>query len=427
MIKPNNLYEATKLPANEELLNALLSKYFSIAYKDMSNGFAELNKLLYKKINIYSTNSGDVINKQDLGQLINEINQDFINAGLPYNPSEHNGVRNPLAVMPGWNTFKSWHLLGTERISSNDISHRFYFGIPNSKLYEFANVLYDKLKSANIPFYFKTDINNNIQRTDNLVLYTSTSLLEQTMNVIEQVKQERPDLLSQCSEPSVLAGKYDSKIGYASEDTNANTSYTNLMCESFILSIENCLRTYTHTNPSPQIKMVYQQKIQEYIRSGKSVELDNIKNRILLDILINNDSTFKHSLLAEFRKELSSKGIDIENVCFNKKVKEEVDQTYGSMEIENTITLPNGQTLTQQEYLEKNNVLYWVPPTCMVTLKNGKVLTGEEFVKGVLSRANQFNSFQELFLFYGAKVERNISQENSELNPTEPKQTGMYR
>ena len=185
MTKPNNLYEATKLPANEELLNNLLLKYFSISYKDMSNGFSELNKLLYNKINLYSTSSEDLINKEDLNKLINEINQDFINAGSPYKPSEHNGVRNPLGVMPGWNTFKSWHLLGTDKISSKDISHRFYFGIPKSKLYEFANVLYDKLKNANIPFYFKTDVNDNIQRTDNLVLYTSTPLLEQTMAVIE--------------------------------------------------------------------------------------------------------------------------------------------------------------------------------------------------------------------------------------------------
>ena len=427
MVKPNNLYEATKLPANEELLNNLLSKYFSISYKEMNNESAELKNLLYTKINLYSTNDGNIINKDDLNKFLNEINKDYINAGSLYKPSEHNGNRNPLGGMPGWNTFKSWYLLGTDKISSKDISHRFYFGISNSKLYEFANVLYDNLKNANIPFNFKTDVNNGIQRTDKLVLYTTTPLLEQTMSVIEKVKRDRPDLLSYCSEPSIIVGKYDDKIGYASEDTSQNNSYTELMCESFISSIENSLKTYTHNNPNSQIKLKYQQKIQEYIKNGKNVELDNIKNRILLNILINNDVTFKQLLLSEFRKELLNKGIDLENVCFNKKVKQEVEKTYGKSDVNNIITLPNGKTMTQDEYLKVNNVLYWIPSTCVVTLKNGEKLTGEEFVKWVLFMANKFNSFQELFEFYVEKVDRNVLKEIFDSTFQESEHTGRNR
>lgn len=413
MIKPNDLYKVTKLSADEKLLNDLLTKYLSISYKQMNNKFMDDYKILYKQINVVSENVQNGYNQEDIKELTNKINKDFSMFG-DYDSSKNNGISTPLLVMPGWIVFQSWNLLGTKNIK-DEISHRFYFGISNDKLYELSNILYDKLKLANIPFYFKTDNNERVERTDNLVLYTSTPLLEQNLKIIEEIKHERPDLINHCYNPSIIVGKFYDKIGYAAEDENAKVSYTNLMCNAFLNSIEKSLKYYISTNSNIQIKSLYQQKIQKYLNNGKDVSSERVKNRIFVDILTKNDPAFKSILLKKFREELVNKDIDINNVCFNKKVKQEVEKFYGNSITSSLITLPNGQTMTKEEYLEKNNILYWVPPTSKVTLKGGKIITGDEYVKGVLERANQFNLFQDLILSDGVTIDREANYHNQEL------------
>ena len=405
MIKPNDLYDKTKLPVDGHLLDKLIEKYLGIPYSKMSNGFMDLSKLLYNSINIANESQITSFNKEDLNKFITAIKEDFINAGRPYEPQKHNGVTNPLGLMPGWTIFQSWHLLGTEKIESKDIAHRFYFGISNDKVYELSHSLYDKFKAKGIPFYFKTDSNEHIQRTDNLVLYTSTPLLKETLEVIDELQRERPDLIKNCCEPSILAGRYSDKIGYAAEEKESKTSYTDLVCNTFLTAIEKSLIDYMNGNYDTRMKTLFQQKIEEYKKNNKDVSLERVKNRILFDILIRNDATFKQKLFLNFKNELKQKGLDVNNICFNNKVKRDIEQQYG---ISNKIVLPNGTIMTQEEYLKKNNVIGFIPLTAKVTLGNGKVMTGEEFIQGVLKRAGQFNTFQELFTAYGTKVDPTV-------------------
>jgi len=405
MIKPSNLYDKTKLPVDVHLLDKLIERYLSIPYAKMSNSFMELSKLLYNSINITNENQTTSFNKEDLNQFISVINEDFVNAGRPYDPQKYNGVTNPLGLMPGWTIFQSWHLLGTEKIESKDIAHRFYFGISNDKVYELSHLLYDKFKAKGIPFYFKTDSNEHIQRTDNLVLYTSTPLLEETLEVLDELQKERPDLIQNCCEPSILVGRFSDRIGYATEDKEVKTSYTDLVCNTFINAIEKSLKEYVNGNYNPQLMKLYQQKLEEYKRNNKDVSLERVQNRVLLDILIRNDATFKQKLFLSFKQELEQKGLDINNICFNKNVKQDIEQKYG---VSDKIVLPNGTVMTQEEYLKRNNVLGFIPLAAKVTLGNGQVMTGEEFIQGVLKRAGQFNTFQELFTAYGAKVDPTV-------------------
>jgi len=405
MIKANDLYEITKLPVDEHLLDKLIERYLSIPYAKMSNGVMELPKLLYDKINILDGSQVSKFNKDDLDNFIKVINDGYIKAGKPFDPKKYNGVTNPLSLMAGWNIFQSWHLLGTEKIKSKDIAHRFYFGISNDKVYELSHLLYDKFKKKGIPFYFKTDADDHIQRTDNLVLYTSTPLLEKTLEVLEELQKERPDLLQNCCEPSILVGRYSDKIGYATEDKKSTTSYTDLICNTFLNAIEKSLIEYTNGNYNPQMKTLFQQKMEEYKRNNKDVSLKRVKYRILFDILIKNDATFKQNFFLRFKNELEQKGLDVNNICFNNSVKQDIEQEYGSNK---KIVLPNGTVMTQEEYLKRNNVMRFIPLTAKVTLGNGQVMTGEEFIKGVLKRAGQFNTFQELFIACNAKVDPNI-------------------
>lgn len=402
----NELYDSVRKPLDMDLIDKLLDKYFSLSYDEMTNVFAELSKQLYDKINIISKDKTDIVNSTDYTNLISKINSDFIAAGKPYDPQKHNGMINPLALMPGWCVFRSWDLLGTEKISGSDTSHRFYFALPNSKLYEFADVLYDKLKKENIPFYFKTDMNDGVQRTDNLVLYTSNKFLKQTMKVIDELQKERIDLIKTCAEPSILVGNYSNKIGYASENSKIKESYTSLMCKTFISTMEQALRLYISNNPSSQVRLLYHKKIDEYVKRGLKIN-DNVKNRVLLDILVQNVPSFKQQFLDIYKNELIKKGIDINNVCFNKQVKDELDKMNNGV-----INLPNGTKLSREEYVRINKIDSWIQKDAKVKLKNGNIVSGEEFTEYILSVANQFNSFQELMLSIGAQViDRGFNQE----------------
>ena len=74
MIKPSDLYDKTKLPVDEHLLDKLIERYLSIPYAKMSNSFMELSKLLYNSINITNENQTTSSNKEDLNQFISVIN-----------------------------------------------------------------------------------------------------------------------------------------------------------------------------------------------------------------------------------------------------------------------------------------------------------------------------------------------------------------
>lgn len=415
MIRPNELYDKTKLPIDEKLLDKLIQKYFSISFTDMSRMTSDLGTLLYKKINIVDDKTKKRFNQLDLNSLIAEISKDYDNAGRPFDPKLYNGTTSPLGIMAGWYTFQSWNLLGTEKIHSNQISHRFYFGISNDKLYEFSKYLYEKLKKAKIPFYFKTETNQYVERTDNLVLYTSTPLLGQTLKLLDDMQKERLDLFASCSEPSILAGRLTNSIGYATEDHNAKTSYTDFICKTFIDTLDSELRKIIHDRTLTQIISIYNQKKQEYINAGRDISSDRVRQRILLDILIKYEPNFKKKLLQSFRQKLIANGIDIENICFNKTVKREIEQYYGfadffSPDVQNkVITLPNGKTMTISEYYRLNNLEYWVPQEAKIIFKSGRTITGREFLNESVSRLEQFNTWEELVLHYGIMIVRHLS------------------
>ena len=105
MIKLEEFYDKVKLPVNEELLNKLLEKYFSIPLQNK-----DYHEELYNEINkLQKTTINEEKLKKEQEKLISEINQDFIKAGKPFNPATHDGLTNPLGEQTGWSTFKSWN------------------------------------------------------------------------------------------------------------------------------------------------------------------------------------------------------------------------------------------------------------------------------------------------------------------------------
>lgn len=433
MLKLEELYEKAKVPADEALLDELLNKYFSIGYKEMIDQRLKLQDLLYNKINIVSMFSNVGKNIEDEKNLMRIINADYQAAGMLFKPEEHDGRTNPLTGMAGWHLYKSWYLLGTKKIQSSDFAHRFYFGVEFDKLYEFVTILYEKLKAAQIPFYFKTtDLNKTgtATRRDNVVLYTSTALLEKTMSVIGSIEKERPDLIEKCSQPSILMGNIGGHIGYATEDQNTTTSYTDLVCETFASTLEDCVNNFVRTTKSSPIRDAYESKIKQYM-IGRTTPLPQaVKMRILLDILVTYNPNFKKEMLNDFRTKLEQKGIDLENICFNKHVKNELENhitlsksidIFDSKVLNQVVSLPNGKKLTIQEYFDLFGVLTIIPLDAEVTInKFGTTVSGRDFIAGAIKKIPYFNSFEEILQYFKVEVKINEGKIEKSKTTTNP-------
>lgn len=320
----NKFFNEVKLPVDERLIDNFISKYMSITYKDMSNPNKEVAEELYRKIAYIDYAPKTKHNLKDRDKLLNEINIDFINAGKPFNPARYEGIKNPLGIQTGWVTFKSWDLLGTEKIESEDFDHRFYFGIPNDKAYDYVNVLYDKFKEDKVPFYFKCETFDLEQRVDKIVLYTSSKYLSKTIDVIDKVNSDRPDLYESLYNPSIIVGKYNNKIGYASEIRNKETSYTLFMCESFLKSIEKSLYKYK-SNPSSKEMNMYDSKLKEYLNAGKDISKQTVRDRIFFNLLIKSSPNYRTELMNTFKSEINSNGFDPDNICLDKSIKEKLN------------------------------------------------------------------------------------------------------
>ena len=390
MLSTNELYNQSKIPLDENLLNKLVDKYLNISFDDMSNVIRDLNQLLYWQINDVKK-SNISFDEKSRENFLKQINEDFIKASRPYDPTRHNNVKNPISIMPGWEIYQSWNLLGTPKMQN--ISHRFYIAIENDKIYELMQILYDKFKKAGIPFYFKSDSNNLYMRKDNLVIYTTTPLLNETMKILQDLQKERSDLFNHVSEPSLIAGKISDKIGYASEQHNiANISYTKLITNTFLSTLTSSIAIYKNNNSNSPLRNMYNQTLQTYLNKGYKLN-ERMKTRILFNILWQNDINFRKLFFNNFQNELIKNGIDKDNICFDKKVKDEIENYYQKENI--------------SEKLQE-----MIPNDAKVYLKNGQIISGREFVNLANREINNFSSAQNLIDKYCIKIDLPL-KENS--------------
>ena len=437
MIKPEELYNKTKILVDMALLNKLLEKYASIPINELdfslsadegyknTLGYSRLSSALYNQINcLQQTTTQNEKLRIDKENFILKVRQDFINSGINFNPELHGGSTNPLTVQPGWYTFKSWNLLGTAKIHNSNQLHRFYIGIASNDKYDFANELYSEFKNTNIPFYFKVDRSLE-NRPDKIVIYTSTDLLDKTMNVLETIENRRPDLMQRCISPSIIVGKVTDKIGYASEFPSSGVSFTQIICNCLANAIESTINEYIKGSINPSIKKIYDEKVLELQKRGYFLEI-NGKKKIATDVLMKYDSDFKVKILNSFENNLVNAGIDLNNMCFSKQAKKEIEKQYNPIEnnkidifapdvLNRVITLPNGKIMTIDEYLKRNRVWSLIPLNSTVTLQTlGISMSGSKFIENVIKRASQFNDIQDFFKVYGVIVDRNNSKEKVE-------------
>lgn len=143
--------------------------------------------------------------------------------------------------------------------------HRLYINPEPEDLYKFLNYFISKCMDYNLPYYFKFVKERG--RDDSILIYTSTEKIKYYLKVLEEIKEENPDLISRLNSPPILTGKVNKWLGYGSEpeeDSNGKSrSYNEVRTELIELVIDKNTKNWVLKHLNMQVN--YQGNPQSFI------------------------------------------------------------------------------------------------------------------------------------------------------------------
>lgn len=182
----------------------------------------------------------------------------------------------------GWEHVFSRYLTAKKDITP-PVEHRLYLNTETLDTFKMATYLVDKFFEHKMPFYFKFDDNGG--RDDTIVIYTSTENLIKHLEVLEELKQEHPDIIARMGKPPVLTGVIDGWIGYGSEPiTNGKPdSFNNKRAKA----IEEVISSITS-------RWLYANRDNELTINGKKVKVRDYLTTLCFETFKENlDNRFK--------------------------------------------------------------------------------------------------------------------------------------
>ena len=132
-------------------------------------------------------------------------------------------------LMSPWEFIKS-HRIAAYRSKKMKIEHRLYLNVDPLDIYKVSIALIKKCISRNIPFDFKFDRIGN--RDDTLIIYTDTEHLVDFISILNEIKQDHPDIVGRFKNPPILTGDIGGWIGYGSEPATRGTSFNEVRAKA---------------------------------------------------------------------------------------------------------------------------------------------------------------------------------------------------
>ncbi len=321
--KLEDLESIVKLAASDDFIKKIIRSYLTIDPQKFKSS-SELYELIYNQMRV-DPNSVGKINENDRVDLVREVQKD----ALAWNPN----ASNPLKEQPGFFTFKSWHILGGQKIPDNEMRHRIYINSKAENLMAITKEIYEEMKQKGIPFYFKIQGKMNDEYLaekgfkDSFVLYTSTPLLDDTIKTLLEVEKKHPELIQNCNEPSELVGKINNWLGYASETEVVKHSYTSNVCIAVANAIERSVQDWCQGHGDIKIGNT---TIKEYYDNMMWDEMKT-KTQVLVSNIPKVDKTFSQKLCDTAREELVKVGLNPDNICMtdiaSKEIKAKVNSS----------------------------------------------------------------------------------------------------
>ena len=169
--------------------NLTKEKYIELTKYGHGNSLLKLRKEL---LNVEDAKTLDEVN-----QIMNKIAQTGLEKTLKYYFA---GV----VASSSWQHV-SFHNTSGKLENYDKVEHRLYLNVARQDIYKLATILVEKMYKYSFPFYFKFD--PKASRDDTLVIYSSSEHFLDNLEILKEVEQEYPEIVSRCKRPTILSGQ----------------------------------------------------------------------------------------------------------------------------------------------------------------------------------------------------------------------------
>ena len=313
-----------------------------------------------------------------INEFVNRASKHFqtINTMKPITKTDENGnttYTNPISNNQlGWYTFQSSQLTNNGGYGKNEISHRFYINANAKVIAQFSEKLIKEFENRKLPFYFKINTSHIQGPKDFIVIYSSSNELKNTIDVLNAVAINNPQLISQINRPHEFTNNIDNWIGYAPENKQlqGKESFTGLMSDNISQVLVESVRDWVNTHPNMSVKsdgitpVFAKDLIDDSLMNDSGKDYYKAKRdkvsyyqgiSYLLSAIQRVDYEFVNSIVGKLRSKLLELNIDPNNICLNKDVMQELHGIINSnsKEINNQNSPENDALQALREEYEK--------------------------------------------------------------------------
>lgn len=379
MITIDKLINSNNKSVNEDFVKKMILEIQNMTSQLHQNSDVEHLRNIFKQYLNSSKESASSSQDFDyINEFVNRASKHFqaINTMKPITKTDENGnttYTNPISNNQlGWYTFQSSQLTNNGGYGKNEISHRFYINANAKVIAQFSEKLIKEFENRKLPFYFKINTSHIQGPKDFIVIYTSSNELKNTIDVLNAVVINNPELISQINRPHEFTNNIDNWIGYAQENKQlqGKESFTGLMSDNISQVLVESVRDWVNTHPNMSVRSdgitpVFAKNLVDdslMNDSGKDyykAKRDKVSYyqgvSYLLSAIQRVDYEFVNSIVGKLKSKLLQLNIDPNNICLNKDVMQELQGIINSnsKEINNQNSPENGSLQAFREEYEK--------------------------------------------------------------------------
>lgn len=128
-----------------------------------------------------------------------------------------------------------WLGIYSSEIYNNNVESdgKIYISVDNKDLLQFAyHLLLQCLEEGLNDFEFKIDLNETVNRTDNLVIHFTYNNLNKYLEIIEKIKKEHPEFL--INQSNILGEEISKGVVIGKDFVEGEKSFTSQICKDII-------------------------------------------------------------------------------------------------------------------------------------------------------------------------------------------------
>jgi hypothetical protein len=348
MITIDNLVNSNNKAINEDFVKKMILEFQGMVSQLNRNSDVEHLRNIFKQF--LNTSKESLSSSEDfeiVSDFVNRASNHFqsINTMKPITTTGENGnvvYANPISNNQlGWYTFQSSQLTNNGGYGKNEISHRFYINANAKVVAEFSEKLIKEFEKRKLPFYFKINTTYTQGPKDFIVIYSSSKELENTIDILNSIAIQNPELISQINKPHDFTNNIDNWIGYAQENKQlqGKESFTGLMSDTISQVLVQSVRDWVNAHPNMSVRsdginpifakdLVNDSMLDDTGKDYYGAKQDKVSYyqgiSYLLSAIQRVDYDFVNSIVGKLRNKLQELNIDPNNICLNKDVMKEL-------------------------------------------------------------------------------------------------------